>query len=91
MVVHPHVAHVHRVVVSTGLYSAIKGVVLQTGHGVLRSVMALQSFNHDLGDATAQERVLAGAFGNASPTWVESDVDHRTIDPVDALRGSLTS
>ena len=91
VVVHPHAAHVGHVVVQPRLRCSVKGEMLHAGHhlvgGVLFSValVALVAHHHGLGHRAPQERVFAGALGDAAPTGVATDVDHRTINPGNAV------
>ena len=89
LVVHPEVTHIDRVVVATCLGTAIQGIVLDAGHHVLGSVVALISLHHGLCDARTQERVFATALGNAPPSGIQRDIDHRTVGPADAIGRSL--
>ena len=85
LVVHPHAAHVHRVVVATSFGSSIEGEMLHACHHVLLAVVALESPHHSLADATSKEGVFASSLRHTSPAGVDGDVNHRAIHPVDAL------
>ena len=85
LVVHPHAAHIDRVVVATSLGSSVEGEMLNASHHVLLAVVALESPHHSLADARAQERVFTSSLRHTSPTGVDGDVNHRAIHPVDTL------
>ena len=85
LVVHPHSAHIHRIVIATCLCSSIKGKMLNACHHILLAVVALESPHHSLSNATAQERVFACSLCHTSPTGIDGNVNHRTIHPIDTL------
>ena len=90
LVEHAPAAHVHRIVVATGLGSAVEGVVLQAGHDVVLLLeVALIAAHKSCCDEAAQVGVLAAALHDAAPARVERNVHHRAVGPRDAVRRAL--
>ena len=84
---HAHAAHIHRVVVTSCLGSAIQGKVLDTCHHgrFVGQVSALVALNHGTADGGTQEGVLAVAFTHAAPAWLAANINHGTESPADAV------
>ena len=90
LVEHTQVAHVHRIIVTSGLDGSVQGIVLQAGHEIVhRREVALISAYQGLSDESAQIGILAVTLGDTSPAGVECDVHHRAVRPVDAVRRGL--
>src|SRR5258708_39972546 len=74
------------VVVASSIRCTIARKVLDTGENVVRAPygIPLKAAHLCLGHARPEKRIFAGAFHNASPARVASDIDHRGKGPVDA-------
>ena len=83
--------HIDSIVVASRLRRSIKGIMLDTSHGIMVGIVALIATNHGCTHLRRKIRILACAFGHPSPTWIEGNVYHRTIHPVDARGSSFGS
>ena len=87
----PLLRHVGGVVVASALGLAVGGEVLRAGDDLVRRAVvgALESLDARRRHDGVQVRIFAGGLGNAPPTRLVRDVDHRGIRLLQADGGRL--
>ena len=91
LIEHALTAHIHRVIIASGLGSSIQGEMLDTSHYLIIAfhLAALIATHHGFSYLSTQERVFPTPFRNTSPTGIPADIYHRTESPGNTIRTGL--